>query len=456
MPRRRADQNWTHEQLFSGAPGSHIPALMGLLGGRNGLRTRRALAVAVVFVGMLTLAVVADGAPARDAAAHGQVIQQRPSYYIPFEELPADADTAIAILQNRLFTVAPLSGEERDIQYLLRLGRLYLGPEQPEGRRETVSHTLRVNAWWYTRYVVPRRRVILLDFEGILSTYWAGRGFAVNPVATAGRWQELNRSYAPEQLAEALLAMGVERHGKGRDFMLWEYYDVPDQPGRIRPGASGMAQGRISQLMARAYHRTGETRFADAARLALAAFTVPVNSGGVLSPVAEPLGGRPMPWYVERAYPGANPWKGAALNGFMVTLLNLHATAPLLGSRPNPLDAGPPDQRARERAPGAAVAGSMARALARRGERTLKRYLPLHDTGTWSLYGLLTPGRKWRTYVADAGYHCYHVTLLHELAKIAPGLGFAGVSDRWNRYALNAGVHCKPTAGPQRISPSSQ
>jgi hypothetical protein len=402
---------------------------------------------------MLGTAAAAQGAVSLAPAGHGAVIQQRPSYFIPFEELPADADTAIAILENRLFTVAPGSAEERDIHYLLRLGSLYLGPRQPPGRAETISHTLRVNAWWYTRFVVPRKRVILLDFEGVLSTYWAGRGFAVNPVATAGRWQKLNRSYSPEQLAEALLPMGVERRGKGRDFLLWEYYDVPDRPGVIRPGASGMAQGRIAQLMARAYHRTGETRFADAARLALAAFTVPVDKGGVLSPVAEPLGARPMPWYVERAYPGANPWKGAALNGFMVTLLNLNATAPLLGSRPNPLDAGPPDQRARERAPGAELAGDMAKELARRGERTLARYLPLHDTGTWSLYGLLTPGRKWRTYVADAGYHCYHVTLLHELAKIAPGYGFARISDRWNQYARNASVTCKPTTGPQRVSP---
>jgi hypothetical protein len=393
---------------------------------------------------MLTLAAVAQGAAARGAAptgppAHGAVITQRPSYYIPFEELPADADTAIAILQNRLFTVAPGSPEERDIHYLLRLGRLYLGPDEPAGRRETISHTLRVNAWWYTRYVVPRRRVILLDFEGVLSTYWAGRGFAVNPVATAGRWQELNRSYAPEQLAEALLEMGVLRHGNGTDFLLWEYYDVPDQPGVIRPGASGMAQGRIAQLMARAYHRTGEQRFADAARLALAAFTVPVNAGGVLSPVASPAGVRPMPWYVERAYPGANPWKGAALNGFMVTLLNLHATAPLLAGRP----VRPPGQPLAERAPGAAKTAVMVRALAERGEATLARYLPLHDTGSWSLYGLLTPGYPWRGFLADAGYHCYHVRLLRMLAPLAPGRGFAAVADRWAGYAILAGVRCR-------------
>ena len=53
-----------------------------------------------------------------------------------------------------------------------------------------------------------------------------------------------------------------------------------------------------------------------------------------------------MPWYVERAYPGASPWKGAALNGFMVTLLNLDATAPLLAGRPvRPRRQPPPSAR---------------------------------------------------------------------------------------------------------------
>ncbi len=228
------------------------------------------------------------------------------------------------------------------------------------------------------------------------------------------------------------------RHG-ARRFLLWEYYDVPDQPGVIRPGASGMAQGRIAQLMARAYHRTGEQRFADAARLALTAFTVPVDAGGVLSPVAWPVGVRPMPWYVERAYPGASPWKGAALNGFMVTLLNLHATAPMLAGRP----VRRPGQPLAERAPGAAKTAVMVRALAERGEATLARYLPLHDTGSWSLYGLLTPGYPWRGFLADAGYHCYHVRLLRQLAPLAPGRGFAVVADRWAGYAIRAGVRCR-------------
>ena len=216
---------------------------------------------------------------------------------------------------------------------------------------------------------------------------------------------------------------------------------MPDVPGAIKPGASGMAQGRIAQLMARAYHRTGEVRFADAARGALASFRVPVNRGGVVSIVKAP-GVPSRPWFVERAYPGASPWKGAALNGFMVTVLNLDAAAPLLGSRPNPRTTGPREQRIRPRARGTRLAAVLARRLAAEGERTLRRYLPLHDTGSWSLYGLLTPRYAWRTHVADTGYHCYHVRLLHQLAAQAPGYGFAIWAAKWQHYAVRAGITC--------------
>jgi hypothetical protein len=123
----------------------------------------------------------------------------------------------------------------------------------------------------------------------------------------------------------------------------------------------------------------------------------------------------------------------------MVTLLNLHATAPLLAGRP----VRPAGQPLAERSPGAARTAVTVRALAERGEGTLARYLPLHDTGGWSLYGLLTPGYPWRGFLADVGYHCYHVRLLRQLAPLAPGRGFAVVADRWAAYAIRAGVRCR-------------
>ena len=384
----------------------------------------------------------------------GPASAARPGFIIAPSAFPGDATTARTLLVQARSGLPAGSLARRDIDYVLRLGARMMKLRQPPGRRATAALTLRVNAWWYSRgRGSPRSRVIARLPDGILATYWGGRGFAINPVATAGRWQDLNAHYSPEALATALLPLGVQRNAGRTRFLLWEYYDVPDRPGTIRPGASGMAQGRLAQLMARAYHRTGDHRFADAARGALASFRVPVARGGVVSEVADPAGAPKMPWYVERAYPGANPWKGAALNGFMVTLLNLHATAPLLRARPESRGGGPSETRTRTRAAGAQEAGDFALDLMRTGEQTLARYLPVHDTGTWSLYGLLTPGRPWKSYLADEGYHCYHVTLLRSLAKISPELGFGAVADRWSDYALRVGVRCEIGSLPPPTQP---
>ena len=375
---------------------------------------------------------------AASLALAGPALGARAGYRVSEAALPNNADVARKMLKRAFAHAPPASQTRSDISWLLKLDRRHLLRRgQPAGRRTTVARTLRINAWWYSRNLAPGSRIIVRDPWGVLSTYWEGRGLGVNPVATTGRWQDLNAGLKPEKLAEALLPFAVARHARGRTFLLWEYYDVPDRPRMVRPGASGMAQGRVSQLMARAYHRTGQARFATAAAGALAAFTVPVSRGGVVSDV-----GPQSPWYVERAYPGAGPWKGAALNGFMVTLLNLEATAPYLTSRPEPLRRGPAEQRARPRAPGAENAGKETRKLVADGERTLQRYLPLHDTGSWSLYGLSTPGWAWRTHVADAGYHCYHVTLLRQLDRQAPGYGFGEWAAKWDGYAHRAGLNC--------------
>ncbi len=384
-------------------------------------------------------------------ALAGPATAARPGFTIPPGQLPADDAAADYALYQALIFARPDSRTSTDIEYVLRLAEIGRRPDTPAGRRATISRTLRVNAWWYSRWGAPLRRAIIRDPAGVLHTYWGRRGFALNPVATAGRWQGLNSDVGPVALAEALLPFGVPQTGAGRDFLRWEYFDVPDRPGLIRPGASGMAQGRIAQLMARAYHRTGDARFADAAIGALEAFSVPVNRGGVLSDV-DP--GRPTrPWYVERAYPDANRWRGGALNGFMVTLINLHGTAPLLTSRPEPLRTGPRESRRRPRARGAVRAGRLATTLARRGEASLVRYLPLHDTGRWSLYGLLTPRFGWREHVADRGYHCYHVRLLGTLARQAPGRRFDVWQRRWDRYAVRAGVDCTRQDAPAAETP---
>jgi hypothetical protein len=347
---------------------------------------------------------------------------------IPAGAAPSGHDAARRILVARLVAAAPGSRTASDLRRTLALARRFLEPEGgvPEGRRATIARTVRDAAWWYAGHAAPPRRVLLRDADGIILTYRPGQGFAVNPVATTGRWRGLNAGLPPERLAEPLLEMGVARAVRGRRFLVWEYYDVADDPGAIAPGASAMAQARVALLMANAFRRTGDRRFADAGRAALAAFTVPVDRGGVRSDVRGPADPAPSPWYVERAYPGADPWKGGALNGFMVALLNLRGAAAAFGASP--------ETRSTAR---------LARSLADRGAVSLVRFLPLHDTGSWSRYGLVTPGRAPGGYLADRAYHCYHVRLLRRLAAIYPRATFAGTAERWQGYAAAAGVGCE-------------
>ena len=342
----------------------------------------------------------------------------------------ASADPAHRVLAEELAAAAPGSAEAADIGRSLALWRAFLAPgapPAPPGRRATVARALRANAWWYARRPAPQARVLLRDPDGVILTYRAGQGWAVNPVATTGRWQGLNDDVPPEALAATMLEMGVERASGDRRFLAWEYYDVADDPAAIRPGTSAMAQARVALLMAAAAGRSADPRLARAALNALGAFAVGVDQGGVRTMVTTQPAQAPAPWYVERAYPGDDPWKGAALNGFMVTLLNLRGAAAALAG-----DAGP----------AAAAASALARDLADRGAATLERHLPDHDSGSWSYYGLLTPGRPWRTYLADLNYHCYHVRLLRRLAAPYPDRGFGATAERWQGYVDAAGLAC--------------
>lgn len=350
-------------------------------------------------------------------------------------ELPKSIAESRRILRRARAKAAVDSYQYKDTTYVLRLADRYLRSGVPVGRRRTVARTLRVNAWWYARRAAPtpkQRGLTLREEDGVLSSYWEGRGFAVNPVGTTGRWFGLNKDISAVGLAEALLPLGVARNDRGRHYLIWEYYDVPDRPGVITPGASGMAQGRVAQVMSIAYSQTGDQRFADAARGALQSFQVPVNRGGVLSMVRYPAKVKPRTWYVERAYPGSDPWRGAALNGFMVSVLNLNASANLLRKQ----------SAAGTYAEGALDTARLARGLADRGRDTLKFYLPLHDTGSWSYYGMLTPGHSFRTHRASLNYHCYHVRLLRGLENVMPGNTFGTYAVRWDRYVSRAGKTC--------------
>ena len=353
---------------------------------------------------------------------------------IPAAEWP-DVATARAALRARADAASGRPAD--DLRWLAELDRRYGGDADP-GRRATVERALRANGWWYTTRGAPLQRVILRDPDGVILTYREGHGFMVNPVATSGRWRGLNDELSAAQLAEVLVPMGVARPGGG---LAWEYYDVPTEPAAVRPGVSGMAQARLADMIANAYHQTGDVRFAEYSRRALVTLADPVADGGATSMVT--LDDKPRgPWFVERAYPGEGPWRGAALNGFMAAILSVTSASVRLDSPPETAtQAGDATTSTPFAAPAqAAEAARYARGLAAPALTTLRTYLPEHDTGRWSLYGIDTPGRE--TSMADLNYHCYHVYLLRALARAYADDGLAATADRWQGYVDSRGASC--------------
>ncbi len=377
-----------------------------------------------------------------------------PTVTVEEDQLPAEgtAWSDLVALRNR----AGASSQERaDIEWILDLARLAAAPDAPDGRKATARRALRFNAWWYRTHNSPAQRVIARDPDGVLLTYRKGHGFMVNPVATMGRWRNLNADWDAPALADAIEGMLVTRGDRITGWAALEYYDVPGDPTAVTPGVSGMGQARAATLFSRAWQMTRIPRYAENAARVLRAFTVPVDDGGVLATVRNPGTGETGPWYPERAYPGKDSWTGAALNGFMAALLGLRGAADQLSGAPDAAPATPittpsgaPADASQPVAPDAgtvndaAVASEIARTAAERGVASLITFMPLHDSGAWSYYGLRTPGKPWRTYLADLNYHCYHVTLLRGLEPLYPGRGLASVADRWQGYVDQRGATC--------------
>ena len=366
---------------------------------------------------------VGDPTPFRPEAASTPLAQ----FVVPDTEFPSDSRAAMAALRSAASRAPDTGATAADVRFVQRLGERF-GAARLPGRQAAIGRTLRLNAWWYARRRAPDARVLVRDPQGLIYSYRRGYGFQLNPVGTAGRWQSMNAGFSSAQLAGTMLEVGASDVRGGRQTMIWEYYDVPDEPSVIRPSVSGMAQARVAHLMADAYRESGDPRFAQAAAGAVAALAVSVDAGGARSMVSYPLGVAPEPWYVERAYPGTNPWKGAALNGFMVAILELRAAESALRTAP----ASAASQ----------AAADEARRLADDGAATLDHYLPLHDSKRWSYYGMLAAGRSWRSYLANATYHCYHVSLLRSLAPLYAEYRFESTADTWAGYATRTGITC--------------
>ncbi|XP_071527790.1 D-glucuronyl C5-epimerase B [Panulirus ornatus] len=165
---------------------------------------------------------------------------------------------------------------------------------------------------------------------------------------------------------------------------------------------SAMAQGQAMSLLVRATHHSGDSRYLKAAIRATALFSVNATHGGVRTYFP---GG--YVWYEE--YP-TNP-SLFVLNGFIYSLLGLYDLKEF--SRELSNNSGD---------------------LFENGMRSLKRLLPLYDTGWGSLYDL----RHFTTHVAPNrarwDYHTTHITQLLLLASIDTDPVISSTAQRWKDY----------------------
>jgi len=187
----------------------------------------------------------------------------------------------------------------------------------------------------------------------------------------------------------------------------------------LEPGwYSAMAQGQAMSLLVRAHARSGRRKYLNAAVRALALFDTPSTDGGIVAKFMDHY-----VWYEE--YPTIPPC--FVLNGFMYALIGLYdisATAP------------PGDGQ------------SSALRLYSSGVASLRRMLPLFDTGSGTVYDLrhLTLGGAAAPNRARWDYHATHVNQLLLLSSLlqngsvaadqSTATEFRAVANRWLGYMM--------------------
>jgi heparosan-N-sulfate-glucuronate 5-epimerase len=160
---------------------------------------------------------------------------------------------------------------------------------------------------------------------------------------------------------------------------------------------SAMAQGEGASLLSRLYIATGEERWADAARRAVAAMRLPSSAGGVQARLGDEA------WPEE--YPTSPP--SFVLNGGIFALWGLYDVGVALGD----------EEAARE---------------FEQGADTLAANLYRWDTGYWSRYDLFPhPVMN----VASSFYHALHISQLEAMQVIAPRPEFGATAARFAGYA---------------------
>jgi heparosan-N-sulfate-glucuronate 5-epimerase len=223
-----------------------------------------------------------------------------------------------------------------------------------------------------------------------------------NPVTTAQlgliKWSQWKRFRTPGALDIAMkqaewLVRNQDRRGA------WRFgfsYQAPGTTLTLKKGwASALAQGQAMSLLVRAYSRTGEARYLEAARRAFRFLRRPVRSGGLV----RELDGAGV-WFEE--YPTSPP--SYILNGNMFTIVGVW-------------DLSQFDQSARD--------------VVRQAAATVEQALPQFDDGAGAAWYDLTYRYGYPKHAAAPVYPPFVEDTLRVLAQITGRKAFITWANRW-------------------------
>lgn len=201
--------------------------------------------------------------------------------------------------------------------------------------------------FWTTQSLPAADERVSFAGSRLVWEHYPGQGVEIQWLGTFGEANGYYLSHQTSALREVLseaISLATRRAGG----IAWEYLFGFD--GGVPPWSSGLSQGTALQALSRAYSRTHEAQYLDAAKEALGLFRTRPPSG-VLE--HRPAGSH----YLEYTYaPGER-----ILNGYIQSLVGLYEYAKLTGD--------PEGQ-----------------SLFEAGDANARAETPHYDTGAWSLY----------------------------------------------------------------------
>jgi len=276
--------------------------------------------------------------------------------------------------------------------------------EVPAENPTAIAHEL---GEYYMRFAEKADYRGAYDSAGIPQLDYHGKiGLQYNPIAIAqyglGNYNLFRRSADPDRrrkffLPADWLCSHLEKNAHG--LAVWNHHFDWDYRDTLKaPWYSGLAQGQGISVLVRAHKESGEARYLEAARCALASFYRSVDEGGVAY-----TDDRGDLWFEE--YIVSPPTH--ILNGFIWASWGVYDYFLATGD-------------------------SAARELFSRAVRTMLNNLDRYDLGFWSLYeqsGTRLP------MVASPFYHQLHIVQLRVMHRLTGEAEFARVADRWESYS---------------------